>query len=128
MLENLSAVLARIGEIKARFAHPGQEGAVGVVSHSTAGPAIKRDALQPFFPQYLLQAHQLSANAASAPSNSAYDDLIEASGAKHGVDASLIKAVIQAESSFNPNAISSAGAQGLMQLMQATARTQGVTD
>ncbi len=44
-----------------------------------------------------------------------------------GVDASLLKAVARAESCFDPAAVSRAGAEGLMQLMPATARDMGVT-
>ena len=44
----------------------------------------------------------------------------------HAVDASLIRAIVAAESGFGPAARSSAGAIGLMQLMPATARTLGV--
>ncbi|MBX2881831.1 MAG: lytic transglycosylase domain-containing protein [Granulosicoccus sp.] len=45
-----------------------------------------------------------------------------------GVDAALIKAVARAESCFDPTAVSSAGAEGLMQLMPATALELGVKD
>jgi soluble lytic murein transglycosylase-like protein len=57
-----------------------------------------------------------------------YDDLIHAASAKYGVPVDLIKAVIDTESSFNPGVVSSAGAKGLMQLMDGTARGLGVSD
>jgi hypothetical protein len=57
-----------------------------------------------------------------------YDNIINDMSKKYGVPARLIKAVIQQESAFNPNATSGVGAKGLMQLMPATARELGVKD
>jgi len=57
-----------------------------------------------------------------------FDAQIMSSAQRYGVPASLVKAVVLAESGMNPNARSHAGAMGLMQLMPATARGLGVTD
>jgi soluble lytic murein transglycosylase-like protein len=55
-----------------------------------------------------------------------YRDEIERIAALHDMDAALVRAVIHAESAFNPQARSRAGAQGLMQLMPQTAAELGV--
>ncbi|WP_339831586.1 transglycosylase SLT domain-containing protein [Paenibacillus sp. FSL R7-0272] len=57
-----------------------------------------------------------------------FESLISQASAKYGVPESLIKAVIDTESGFNPNVVSSAGAKGLMQLMDGTAAGLGVSD
>lgn len=57
-----------------------------------------------------------------------YEDAIEKTARNHDVDPALVQAVIHAESAFNPQAVSSKGAQGLMQLMPGTAREVGVGD
>jgi hypothetical protein len=58
---------------------------------------------------------------------SRYDDIIVAAARRHDVDAVLVAAVIKAESNFQPGVVSHKGAQGLMQLMPATARRFGVS-
>lgn len=58
----------------------------------------------------------------------AFDHLFQAAGQQFQVPPSLLKAVAWAESGFNPQAVSRAGAQGIMQLMPGTARSLGVTD
>lgn len=57
-----------------------------------------------------------------------FEQLIRTCSDKYGVSSSLIKAVIHAESGYNPNAVSSKGAGGLMQLMPATAKSLKVAD
>ncbi len=54
--------------------------------------------------------------------------LAQKSADRYGVNASLVNSVINAESGFNPKAVSKAGAEGLMQLMPDTAKDLGVTD
>ncbi|MFN3964613.1 MAG: lytic transglycosylase domain-containing protein [Silanimonas lenta] len=58
----------------------------------------------------------------------AYAEEIRAAARQHGVDEALVRAVMHAESAFNPNALSHKGAQGLMQLIPATAQRFGVQD
>lgn len=53
---------------------------------------------------------------------------IQLAAQQHNLDPEFIRAVIRAESNFRPDAVSSAGAMGLMQLMPGTAASLGVTD
>ncbi|PTR26290.1 soluble lytic murein transglycosylase-like protein [Luteibacter sp. OK325] len=57
-----------------------------------------------------------------------YGDAISSASTEFGVDEALLRAIIHAESAFNPRALSVAGAQGLMQLIPGTARDMGVLD
>ncbi|HXI14183.1 MAG TPA: lytic transglycosylase domain-containing protein [Thermoanaerobaculia bacterium] len=59
---------------------------------------------------------------------SKYNDVILAAAKKFDVDASLVSAVIKAESDYNPRTVSHKGARGLMQLMPGTALRFGVVD
>ncbi len=61
-------------------------------------------------------------------SRKSYDRLIDKIAQAEGLDPDLLRAVVEAESDFNPDAISRKGAVGLMQLMPETARRLGVSD
>lgn len=57
-----------------------------------------------------------------------YEPLIDRYSLQYGIDRKLVKAVIRAESNYNPRAVSKKGAAGLMQLMPQTARSLNVSD
>ncbi len=62
------------------------------------------------------------------PKTRIYDDLIGQTARNRGLPPALVKAVIAAESAFDSQAVSHKGAQGLMQLMPATAVSMGVSN
>jgi soluble lytic murein transglycosylase-like protein len=65
---------------------------------------------------------------ASASASGDLRELAAASARRHGLDPELVLAVVAVESGFQPQAVSRKGAQGLMQLMPATAKELGVKD
>ena len=97
----------------------------GVV-HFTDAPTDKKFKI---FMRDLRKDRQLRTHFRIASGNpQEFEHLITAASAKYGVSASLIRAVIQAESGYNPQAVSRAGAGGLMQLMPGTAKHLKVAD
>lgn len=74
------------------------------------------------------QAQPASRSGLAERWDSALEDYVEVVAARHGVPKNLVLAVIAVESQFDPLAMSSRGALGLMQLMPSTAQILGVTD
>jgi soluble lytic murein transglycosylase-like protein len=75
-----------------------------------------------------LKADPVDANNGSSGLGLQYGAIIDRMAAQHGVDAKLVRAVIQVESAYQQTARSRKGAMGLMQLMPDTARQYGVKD
>lgn len=78
------------------------------------GNAFNRTAILPAIPSHGI--------------NSPYDSIIQQAAQKYAVPPALIRAIIKVESDFNPNAVSRAGARGLMQIMPAHDAAQGITN
>jgi soluble lytic murein transglycosylase-like protein len=68
------------------------------------------------------------AEAKPKPDRASLEKLVTAAAERHGVELALVKAVVAAESAYDPQAVSRAGARGLMQVMPATAADYGVAD
>ncbi len=68
------------------------------------------------------------AGASAVGGGSTYAPMIEQAAARYGIDPSILYGLIEQESGFDPSATSSAGAQGLTQLMPSTAASLGVAE
>jgi soluble lytic murein transglycosylase-like protein len=86
--------------------------------------AVKGPAVLGLFPGVSVSVNQFRA----VPADRAYDVLISEAARTYSVDEDLIRAVIRAESSFDPLQVSPAGAKGLMQIMPVLAKELGITD
>ncbi|MCS7463445.1 lytic transglycosylase domain-containing protein [Paenibacillus doosanensis] len=95
----------------------------GFAAGASVRTSLKPASFNPSF-AYAAAAPQMKA----AQSAGELEPIIEAASRNHGVQPSLVKAVIDAESSFNSQAVSRAGAKGLMQLMDGTSQGLGVSN
>ena len=91
---------------------------------------ISNEGLSPDARTVIAEGTTSTGTPVKATPNSAgrYDTLIRRHASNYGVQADLVRAVIQVESGFNPRARSPKGAVGLMQLMPTTAAALGVAD
>lgn len=102
-----------------------------LASHTTSEVtrALPRTTSTPALDRLMEQVGVSPASSASSSLGDVpYAELFETAGRRHGVDPALLAAVADAESGYDPTAESHAGAEGLMQLMPATAAGLGVSD
>jgi soluble lytic murein transglycosylase-like protein len=126
---SIDVVVSRIAQLQSLMAPTAQPAptanfAATLASASTPATTAAASVATP--------AAALASTAATGPSalpaGTPYGAEITAAAQRNGLDPALLAGLIKQESGFNPNAGSSAGAQGLCQLMPGTARGLGVTD
>jgi soluble lytic murein transglycosylase-like protein len=84
---------------------------------------------EPFVPPFYVPCRLLEpATPTPLKIDAPYSSIVETASRIHGVEVRLVHAVIWAESSYDAKAVSPSGAEGLMQLMPATAKRYGVRD
>ncbi|WP_172249756.1 lytic transglycosylase domain-containing protein [Saccharibacillus deserti] len=114
-LDAIALPADRVGSMK--------QGATSLEGASQSASSLDRSSAKiemPSVSEPTVKSGTPNANAAQ------YADIVQAASSKYGIPQSLINGIIDAESSFNPNAQSGAGAKGLMQLMDGTAAGLGV--
>jgi soluble lytic murein transglycosylase-like protein len=123
---SVDAVVARVSELE-QMLRIGQTAAApstnfaAQLSNATAATATAANSP-------LASAASATSGASELPAGTPYAAEITAAAKRNGVDPALLAGLVKQESGFNPDAGSPAGAQGLTQLMPATAASLGVSD
>jgi soluble lytic murein transglycosylase-like protein len=125
---SIDAVVARVSELEQmlRFQAP----AAAQASSASFAAQLQSATATPGTAAATASASALGATAglSQLPAGTPYAAEITDAASKHGVDPALLAGLVEQESNFDPNAGSPAGAQGLTQLMPATAASLGVTN
>ena len=114
---SIDAAMSRVGELSVML----RLAPIPAPATTTATPSSS-------FNAQLASAMAPAAGAQDAAGPAPFASEISAAATRNGVDPKLLTGLIRAESNFDPNATSSAGAQGLTQLMPGTAASLGVTN
>ena len=128
----IADIQARMAAIEARFGVNERPVAPATPVSTGAGGAAGTGGLASMWAQSMQQAmppawfQSATEIGNSSGASTEFDHLFREAGARHGVDPALLKAVAWTESNFRPDAVSHAGAQGLMQIMPGTADGLGV--
>jgi soluble lytic murein transglycosylase-like protein len=125
---SIAAAVARVSELEQMLRFQGPGTAAQASSASFAAQLQSATAASAATPVASASAAGATAGVSALPAGTPYAAEITAAASRHGVDPALLAGLVEQESNFNPSAGSPAGAQGLTQLMPATAASLGVTD
>ena len=121
----MAAIEARFGIDQPQVVQQAPAATGGAMGAAGAGLASQwAQSMQQAMPPAWFQGQNTVGSAPGASNE--FDHLFSEAGARYGVDPALLKAVAWTESNFRPDAVSHAGAQGLMQIMPGTADGLGV--